>query len=128
MSKVIIPGGYQPIMPYLIIEHASAFSKFMQDAFGAKEKFREMRDECTIKHAELELSGGTIMFADATEQYTVQNAGLFVYVADCDECFKRAVADGATILSEPADQPYGRSAGIQDAFGNTWWMTAVDRP
>ncbi|WP_431200968.1 hypothetical protein ACQ86K_30970 [Mucilaginibacter sp. P19] len=23
----------------------------------------------------------------------------------------------------PADQPYGRSAGVKDPFGNTWWIT-----
>jgi PhnB protein len=125
MSTLNIPEGYQPIMPYLIIENAASFSRFMQDAFGAKEKMREMRDESTIMHAELDLNGGTIMFADATEQFPVQNAGLFIYVADCDECYTRAMADGATSLRAPEDQPYGRSAGVQDAFGNTWWITSA---
>jgi PhnB protein len=125
MSKVNIPEGYQAIMPYLIIEHAAKFSKFMQDVFGAKEKTKEMRDEQTIMHAELELNGSTIMFADATEKYSVQNAGLFIYVTNCDNCYTRAMADGATSLREPEDQPYGRSAGIQDPFGNTWWITSA---
>jgi hypothetical protein len=25
----------------------------------------------------------------------------------------------------PADQSYGRSAGVNDPFGNTWWITSV---
>lgn len=125
MSTLNIPKGYQAIMPYLIVENAASFSKFMQDAFGAKEKLREMRDGHTIKHAELDLNGGTIMFADATLQYPVQNAALFVYVGNCDDCYNKAVADGATIIYAPVDQPYGRSAGVQDAFGNTWWITSA---
>ncbi len=125
MSTLNIPDGYQPIMPYLILKNAVAFSKFMQDAFGAKEKLREMRDEHHIKHAELDLNGGTIMFADATLEYPIQNAALFIYVADCDDCYTKAVADGASVIYEPVDQPYGRSAGVQDAFGNTWWITSA---
>jgi PhnB protein len=33
------------------------------------------------------------------------------------------VAAGATSFQEPADQFYGdRSAGVTDAFGNTWYL------
>jgi PhnB protein len=47
-----------------------------------------------------------------------------LYVEDCDALYHRAVAAGAASLSPPADQPYGdRNAGVQDPFGNAWYLS-----
>lgn len=62
-------------------------------------------------------------FADATEQFTERTTGLFVYVENADETFKKALDEGATSLMLPADQSYGRSGGVEDPFGNTRWIT-----
>ncbi|WP_345950506.1 VOC family protein [Mucilaginibacter sp. PAMB04274] len=97
----------------------------MQTVFGATEKLKVMRNETTIMHAELQVGTSTIMFTDATEDYPVQNAGLFIYVADCDTTYQKALANGASSIMEPANQDYGRSAGVLDAFGNTWWISQV---
>ena len=127
MATLNIPEGYQQIMPYLILKNAGDFIAFMKNVFGAEEKLREMRNETTIMHAEIKLGNSTIMFADTTEQISPQNTGLFIYVADTDETYKKALAAGATSIQEPVDQSYGRSAGIKDPFGNTLWITAVPR-
>ncbi len=124
MKTSNIPEGYQRVMPYLIVENAAAFMEFTQKVFGAEEKFKAMRDEKLIMHAEILIGGSVIMIADATELYKPQPAGLFVYVDDCDTTYNNALANGATSVSEPADQSYGRSAGVKDAFGNAWWITA----
>lgn len=110
-------------MPYLIVKGAANFFAFMQTVFGATEKMKVMRDEDTYMHAELQVGQSTIMFTDATEQYPVQNAGLFIYVTDCDGTYKKALDNGATTIMPPANQDYGRSCGVLDAFGNTWWIT-----
>ena len=124
-GKVNIPEGYQRIMPYLIVTKAAAFIDFMKEVFGAEEKMKMMRDEETIMHAEMAIGDSVIMVADATEQYAPRPAGLFIYVDDCDSVFQKALNKGSETISEPADQQYGRSAGIQDAFGNTWWITSL---
>jgi uncharacterized glyoxalase superfamily protein PhnB len=54
-------------------------------------------------------------------------SALHVYVDDCDAAYQRALAAGAVTLmgglGEPADRPYGeRSAFVQDAFGNYWYI------
>jgi uncharacterized glyoxalase superfamily protein PhnB len=54
-------------------------------------------------------------------------ARFFVYVKNADETFKIAVEAGAKILSEPSDQPYGRSGGVTDPFGNSWWFVSVKK-
>jgi PhnB protein len=125
MKKLNIPEGYQQIMPYLIVKNAAAFIVFTQKVFDATEKFKTMRNETAIMHAEISIGESVIMVADATEVYHERPAGLFVYVDDCDVLYKKAIDNGATTVAEPADQGYGRSAGVLDAFGNTWWLTAV---
>ena len=87
--------------------------------------YKAMRDENLIMHAEISIGDSVVMFADATEQYPQRNAGMFIYVDDCDAVYKKAIENGAESLTEPADQGYGRSAGIMDPFGNTWWLTSV---
>jgi PhnB protein len=125
MKTLKIPEGYTRVTPYLIVENAAAFIEFTQKVFGAEERFKAMRDEQLIMHAEISIGGSVIMVADATELYKSQPAGLFIYVDDCDAVYKNALANGATSKSEPADQSYGRSAGVNDAFGNTWWITGA---
>jgi len=125
MKTLNIPEGYSRVMPYLIVKNAAAFLDFAQNVLGAKEKYKAMRDEKLIMHAEISFGDSVIMVADATELYQPQPAGLFIYVDDCDTVYQKALENGATTVSEPADQSYGRSAGIKDAFGNTWWLTSV---
>jgi len=125
MKAVKIPEGYQQLMPFLIVENAAAFLDFTKNVFGAEEKYKAMRTEKLIMHAEISIGQSVIMFADATEQHAKQNAGMFLYVDDCDAVYNKALENGAVTVTEPADQSYGRSAGIKDPFGNTWWLTAI---
>ncbi|RFM28016.1 VOC family protein [Deminuibacter soli] len=125
MSTTTIPQTHQQIMPYLVVPGAAGFSAFVQEVFGAKETYRAMRDESTVMHAEVMIGNSTIMFADSTAAYNVQTAGLFIYVEDADAAFRRALKAGATVVNEMADQSYGRSGGVKDPFGITWWITSV---
>lgn len=125
METQTIPAGYQTVMPYLVLQNAQGFYTFMQKVFAATEKYRAMRDEKIIAHAELQIGGSTIMFADCPPGSDIQNAGLFIYVAKPDETFQKAIEEGATSVMPMADQPYGRSGGVKDPFGNTWWITGV---
>lgn len=120
-----IPSGYQQVMPYLIINNASAFMNYMKNVFGAEEKMKVMRDESTIMHAEIKIGDSVIMFADATPQYEPRTTGLFIYVNNADETYRKAMKEGSVSLTEPADQSYGRSCGVVDPFGNTLWITSV---
>ena len=118
-----IPEGYQQIMPYLIVKDAPAFMKFMGKVFGATEKFKMMRDEKLIAHAEMVVGESVIMLADATDEFKPRTGGMFIYVENADETYAKALAEGATSIMPPSDQEYGRTCGITDAFGNIWWPT-----
>jgi uncharacterized glyoxalase superfamily protein PhnB len=125
MSPKKIPEGYNTVMPYLILKNASEFIDFMTEVFEAEVTYKAMHDEKTIMHAELKIGDSKIMFADATEQWKVQPAGLFIYVDGADVVYNKAKLKGAEVVTLMTDQSYGRSGGVKDPFGNTWWITSA---
>ena len=121
-----IANGHQAVMPYLMIQNAPAFIEFVQAIFHAELTFKRLReDNKTIMHAEVQIGGSTIMFCDATDQWQTQPASLFVYADNADESYKAALEHGAASVMELSDQSYGRTCGIKDPYGNTWWVTSV---
>jgi len=120
-----IPEDYQTVMPYLIVENASGFIDFTKSVFGARERMKHMRNEHIIAHAEISIGGSTIMFADSIPGYPPRASGFFIYVHDADKTYADALSAGATVITPLADQEYGRSGGVLDPFGNTWWITSV---
>jgi PhnB protein len=119
-----IPEGYQTVMPYLILKDAESFIEFMKTVFGAREKMRHLNDNKRIMHAEIAIGECTIMFAESTEKYKSSTGGFFIYVGSADETWKKALQAGATSIDAPSDKEYGRSCGVTDTNGNTWWITS----
>src|SRR5690242_10742972 len=120
-----IPEDYQTVTTYLIIKNAVAFIQFMQTVFNAEVVNKHMRDENTIMHADLKIGNRIIILADSTPQYAPANPNLFIYVEDADATYKKAIDNGAATVTELTNQSYGRSGGVKDSFGNTWWITSV---
>jgi uncharacterized glyoxalase superfamily protein PhnB len=120
-----IPDGYEVVMPYLILKNASAFIDFTKKVFNAELTFRILRDENLVRHAEIKIGGSPIMLADCTDKFGPREATLMVYVDNTDETYKKAIDEGAEIITELSNQEYGRTGGITDPFGITWWITSV---
>jgi uncharacterized glyoxalase superfamily protein PhnB len=53
---------------------------------------------------------------------------VLVYVADVDTHCDRARAAGATILSEPRDEPFGRLYTVADVEGHRWMFMQAHAP
>lgn len=125
MKQIRIPEGYNTVMPYLIVNDGLGLIQFLEDVFGATEKEIHYTDDNKLMHGEVIINNDScIMISEASDKWKVQNAGLYINVADADETFKKALEAGATSIMEPADQPYGRSGGITDPHGNVWWITS----
>lgn len=119
------PEGYSNVMPYFILKDAENFMDFVIKCFGAEEKMKVQREDgSTIMHAELRLGDSVIMLAEATDEYSPMTSGVMIYVEDADRSYKTSLEMGAKSTLEPRDQDYGRSAGIVDKWGNTWWITS----
>jgi PhnB protein len=123
MEKVKLPQGYNTVMPYLVLNKAEDFFAFTKEVFDAREKSRHLLDDGSLMHGEVTIGESTIMFGNASDKWPVQNAGLYVNVADADVTFQKALDNGATLLLEVSNQIYGRSGGVTDPFGNVWWIT-----
>jgi PhnB protein len=121
-----IPENHQAIMPYLILNNGSAFLEFVEVVFKAVPGMKRMREERPemIMHAEVAIQESTIMFADAGNRFPVANANLFVYVDDADATYHLALEHGSTTVMDLSNQDYGRTCGVLDPFGNTWWITS----
>ena len=125
MSGETYVGRYNAVMPYLIVPNAANFIEFMETVFNVTEIYRGMRDDNMIMHAEVKVGDTIIMLADANDEWKTQNAGMFICVDDVDTTFNKALELGAEIITPLSDQPYGRTGGVKDPFGNTWWITKV---
>jgi uncharacterized glyoxalase superfamily protein PhnB len=121
-----IPKVHQAVMPYLMLQNAARFIDFTKAVFNADVAMQKNRDnENLIMHSEINISGSTIMFCDAPDQWRTATANLFVYVDDADKAYQRAIENGATTVMELSDQDYGRTCGVTDPCGNTWWITSI---
>ncbi len=122
-----MPQNYARITPYLLYEDVAGALDWLANAFGFRERLRFPAPDGSISHAEMELGDGLIMLGDPGSDYRnpARLGGathlVHVYVDDVDEHFERALEAGATILSEPADQPYGdRRYDAEDPEGHRW--------
>ncbi|HEY4815227.1 MAG TPA: VOC family protein [Chthoniobacterales bacterium] len=118
-----VPAGYHTVTPYLAVPDAQSLVDFMVKVFDAKEReiIRTLDDQ--IRHAEVQIGDSIIMLGTTSSTYGTATATLYVYVDDADARYQRALAAGATSLSEPADQFYGdRHAGVKDTNGISWWI------
>jgi uncharacterized glyoxalase superfamily protein PhnB len=115
---------YHTVTPYVIVSDAEAFLAFMEMVFGARIQRKEVVPGRGIMHAEAVIGDSVIMTAEATEQWKICTTGIFLLVSDVDGTYRAALEEGAVSVAEPAEQSYGRSCGVQDPFGNIWWITA----
>jgi len=121
-----IPKGHQAIMPYLIIDGAAAFLDFVKKVFPVQVTHESRNDDGTLGHCEIQIHGSTIMFSNGSKEWQPRTADLFVYVENADTAFANAVAAGGKVILPLEDKDYGRSGGVEDPFGNIWWITSVN--
>lgn len=123
MAVKPIPDGYHTVTPYLIVSDVAGLVEFLEQVFDVKEKEVMRQPDGSIMHAEVRVGNSPIMMGEATDDFAPMPSMLHVYLEDVDDAYQRALAAGATSLREPTDEFYGdRAAGVQDAFGNQWWM------
>ncbi|MGH3489621.1 MAG: VOC family protein [Actinopolymorphaceae bacterium] len=130
------------VVPFLAYEDGVAAIDFLTRAFGFAEQFRLTGDDGSIGHAELRLDGGVIYLTGMSEPYQSPYrhaetceatrrwldtpylvGGVFVQVDDIHAHFDRAMAGGATILSEVEDAGHGIIYRAADPEGQRWMFS-----
>ena len=117
-----VPEGRRTVTPFVHPRGVPAYIDFLGRAFGAEEEFRHEVGGI-VMHARLSIGNGAIEMGDTQGASEPMRTGFYLYVADADALYARAVAAGATPLSPPADQSYGDRVGsVMDDQGITWFI------
>jgi PhnB protein len=125
-----IPQGYHSITPYFAVRGAGRAIDFYKKAFGAEELGRMPGpDGKSIVHAELKIGDSRFFVHDESPETGSRSpealggtpSGIYLYVEDADEVFRKAVAAGATVKHDMMDAFWGdRSGTVVDPFGYEW--------
>ncbi|KRE41128.1 VOC family protein [Knoellia sp. Soil729] len=116
------------LRPKLVVHDAPAAIAFYEKAFDARVVEKYTAGD-TVVMASMQLLGGFISLKDEddTDRSPARLGGVPVIVdvvcEDPDAVAGRAVAAGAEIVFEVADQPYGARGGrVRDPFGHEWLL------
>jgi len=138
MAKAI-PEGYHTVTPALTVKSGAEAIEFYKKAFGAEEVMRvHGPDGKSLMHAEIRVGDSRIMLGEewpdqralAPSSAGAATGSLYLYVADVDAAFKRAVSAGAKALMPVTDMFWGDRFGqVEDPSGHRWGLaTHVEDP
>jgi PhnB protein len=123
MAKAI-PEGLHSVTPALTIDGCAEAIEFYKKALGAVEISRAPDPSGKkVWHAQLRIGDSAIFVNDAFPDMgpSPGPASLWLYSADVEGAFKRAVDAGAQVTMPLADMFWGDRMGIVvDRWGNRW--------
>jgi uncharacterized glyoxalase superfamily protein PhnB len=120
-----VPKGLHSVNPFLHPLKADPLIEFLTRAFGAIDVQKYTSPDGVVRHAALHIGDSAIEMGEAHGPYQPMASMFYVTVPDADAAYRRALDAGATSIQKPADQTYGvRSAGVEDAFGNQWYLAS----
>jgi len=118
-------AGAPTVQPFLQPLRSEPVIAFLAGAFGATESGRATAPDGAILHTTLKIGNSSLELIDAVGIYQPMPGMFYLYVADADAVYARALECGAEAISAPADQPYGdRTCTVRDSMGNTWCIAA----
>ena len=130
------PGS---IMPFMYNDDVVGAFKLYQEIFGATEVHRVAQPNGRVSHIQMAIGDTHVMLRDATTpdlaEYRAKGFAttplllggtplhLYIYVADADAAFQRALDSGSQIVDPMDDKDWGdRCGGVQDPFGHIWYI------
>jgi uncharacterized glyoxalase superfamily protein PhnB len=118
------------IIPYLFYNDVPAALDWLGRAFAFVEEMRHATPSGGM-HAQMLLDGQRIMMgkggaspgSGGPRDVSAATQGVFVYLAEVDAHYAKAVAAGAEITHALGDLDYGRSYSALDLEGHPWYFT-----
>ncbi|WP_217318891.1 VOC family protein [Rhodanobacter sp. B05] len=116
-----IPLDWPPVIPRLSVVDPLKCVSFLREVFGAEGIFN------TDRPSEMRIGRSLIMVGGIVERQPTSSF-LYVYVADTDQAFEKALSLGAKPVEQPGEMPYGdRRAMVEDPWGNRWQIATHRR-
>lgn len=123
MNTNRIPTGYHTITPYISVPGAAELIDFLKTVFAAEERETITAPNGKILHAEVTIGDSRLMICDPKEDTCLRTGACYLYLADVDATYRRALEAGATSTMAPTDMFWGdRMATVKDRFGNEWQL------
>ena len=123
------PEGVPSVQPYLHLRGSEKMIPFLENAFGGVVTGHVPRSpEGHVLHATVRIGDNTLELDEAHGEFQPMPCHLHLHVDDADAMYPRALDAGATSIDAPSDKPYGRSGGVKDPFGNSWYVTSPLQP
>jgi uncharacterized glyoxalase superfamily protein PhnB len=117
------PDGWPTVTPRIFTPEVEGLVAFMKAVFNAEGDVRAGAP------SEIRLGDSIVMISDGGGVRDAMAAFLYVYVADTDATFRRAMAAGAEAIEGPSNVPYGdRRATVRDPWGNVWQIATHRMP
>jgi uncharacterized glyoxalase superfamily protein PhnB len=120
-----IPQGYHTVTPWLISRDTARLIAFLEQAFDAREieGSRMLNASGAIDHVEVSIGDSILMLFDSRESWPDTPSFFRLYLPDADDSFRRAIAAGATPVTEMTELFWGDRIGrVRDPLGNIWWL------
>ena len=119
------PEGVPSVQPYLHLRGSEKMIPFLENAFGGAVQGHVPRSpEGHVLHATVQIGDNTLELDEAHGVFQPMPCHLHLHINDADAMYARAIRAGATSIDPPSNKPYGRSGGVKDPFGNSWYMTS----
>lgn len=119
----LAPEGFRSVTPGLQVRGSGGMLDFLKQAFAAEETMCERTPDGNILHAMLRIGDSVVELGEAHGSFGPKQCGIHFYVPDADAVYARALAAGGKSIYPMTDQPYGeRSGGVEDAWGNQWYI------
>jgi len=134
-----VAANYPDVIPMIAYEDGPKAMDWLSSTFGFRERARLLGQDGRLSHGEMQAGEGVIMLASPTPDYQAPRHhrdgcesakkwsavpyivdGVLVYVDDVNAHYQRARQKGATILSEPEADDYGRRYRAEDIEGHRW--------
>ena len=116
-----LPAGWHCVTPRIVTDDVAGLVSFLQLTFDA---IGELRFDRPV----VMQIGDSMVMVGTVGPRAAMPAFLYVYVADADATYRRALDAGARSIEEPLDTPYGdRRAMVEDLWGNVWQVATPKR-
>jgi uncharacterized glyoxalase superfamily protein PhnB len=124
------------VFPALRYRDTEAALGFLTKAFGCTERSVSRAADGSIKHAEVGLGAGIVMFGPVVEagflgggapDPLASTVSVYVTIADVEAHYEQAKTHGATIVQELRRMDYGSTEySARDLDGNLWSFGTYD--